>query len=118
VQPDPVSGFSEDLDFTLLDPAHLEDAFLAKLFEEVPEWVYERTGLGLPREARKVAVYTTSLISSKDARLFRSVIPSKIFESMGMGLPILPAQPEGEAAGIGARARAPRRGGVPYTRVI
>lgn len=52
--------FSEDLDFTLLDPAHLEEAFLGKLFEEVSEWVYQRTGLDLPREARKVAVYRTS----------------------------------------------------------
>jgi predicted nucleotidyltransferase component of viral defense system len=52
--------FSEDLDFTLRDPAHLEEAFLGKLFEEVAEWVYERTGLDLPREARKVEVYATS----------------------------------------------------------
>ena len=41
-----------------------------------------------------------SLVHLKDDSLFRSVIPSKIFESMGMGLPILLAQPEGEAAEI------------------
>ncbi len=31
--------FSEDLDFTLTDPAHLDQVFLRKLFEEVGEWV-------------------------------------------------------------------------------
>jgi glycosyltransferase involved in cell wall biosynthesis len=41
-----------------------------------------------------------SLIQLKDDPLFRSVIPSKIFESMGMGLPIILALPKGEASGI------------------
>ena len=31
--------FSEDLDFTLTDPAHLDEAFLHKLFQEVGDWV-------------------------------------------------------------------------------
>lgn len=50
--------FSEDLDFTLTDPAHLDEAFLRKLFEEVGEWVYDQVGLVLPPEARKFDVYT------------------------------------------------------------
>lgn len=41
-----------------------------------------------------------SLISLRDAALFKTVIPSKIFESMGMGLPILAAIPKGEASEI------------------
>ncbi|MDH3273571.1 MAG: glycosyltransferase family 4 protein [Gammaproteobacteria bacterium] len=41
-----------------------------------------------------------SLISLKNDALFRSVIPSKIFESMGMGLPIILSLPEGEASEI------------------
>ncbi|MDX2369982.1 MAG: glycosyltransferase family 4 protein [Colwellia sp.] len=41
-----------------------------------------------------------SLISLRDAALFKTVIPSKIFESMGMGLPILAAIPQGEASDI------------------
>lgn len=49
--------FSEDLDFTLLKHEHLDEAFLAKLFQEVADWVYEQTGLVLPPEARKVDVY-------------------------------------------------------------
>lgn len=50
--------FSEDLDFTLTDPAHLDEAFLRKLFQEVGDWVYDQTGLVLPPEARKFEVYT------------------------------------------------------------
>ena len=41
-----------------------------------------------------------SLVSLKDTALFDSVIPSKIFESMGMGLPILASIPGGEATRI------------------
>ena len=50
--------FSEDLDFTLTDPAHLDEAFLRNLFAEVGEWVYDQAGLVLPPEARKFDVYT------------------------------------------------------------
>ena len=49
--------FSEDLDFTLLVHEHLDEEFLGKLFQEICDWVYERTGLVLPPEARKVDVY-------------------------------------------------------------
>lgn len=52
--------FSEDLDFTLLEAAHLDGAFLAQLFGEIAAWVYERTGLEMPADARKVDVYTNS----------------------------------------------------------
>jgi glycosyltransferase involved in cell wall biosynthesis len=41
-----------------------------------------------------------SLISLRDTPLFKTVIPSKIFESMGMGLPMLAAIPHGEASEI------------------
>jgi glycosyltransferase involved in cell wall biosynthesis len=41
-----------------------------------------------------------SLVHLRNAPLFGTVIPSKIFESMGMGLPILLAAPEGEASRI------------------
>jgi glycosyltransferase involved in cell wall biosynthesis len=39
-----------------------------------------------------------SLISLKNADLFKTVIPSKIFESMGMGLPMIMTAPEGESS--------------------
>jgi len=41
-----------------------------------------------------------SLISLKDTDLFQTVIPSKIFESMGMGLPMVMTSPLGEATNI------------------
>lgn len=44
------------------------------------------------------ALCDLALVHLKDDPLFASVIPSKIFEAMGMGLPILLVQPEGEAA--------------------
>jgi colanic acid biosynthesis glycosyl transferase WcaI len=47
-----------------------------------------------------------SLVHLKDVDLFRSVIPSKIFESMGMGIPILIAVPEGEATRLVATCEA------------
>jgi predicted nucleotidyltransferase component of viral defense system len=50
--------FSEDLDFTLQDADHLDEEFLARVFEEVGEWVYDACGLLLPPEARKFEVFT------------------------------------------------------------
>ncbi len=41
-----------------------------------------------------------ALVHLKDNPLFKTVIPSKIFEAMGMGLPILLATPKGEASTI------------------
>lgn len=41
-----------------------------------------------------------SIVHLKNVPLFESVIPSKIFESMGMGLPIIIGVPKGEATGI------------------
>lgn len=49
--------FSEDLDFTLLDPAHLNQEFLIKTFEEISEWVYEQSGLELPPEHLRFEIY-------------------------------------------------------------
>lgn len=49
--------FSEDLDFTLLDPAHLNQSFLLKTFKEISEWVYEQSGLELPAASMKFEIY-------------------------------------------------------------
>ena len=59
----------------------------------------------MPRQAKENmpgiwSLCDISLIQLKDDPLFASVIPSKIFESMGMGLPIILSLPKGEAAGI------------------
>jgi colanic acid biosynthesis glycosyl transferase WcaI len=59
----------------------------------------------LPRQAKPAmpalwSVCDVSLITLRDDPLFSTVIPSKIFESMGMGLPIILSLPEGEASQI------------------
>lgn len=46
------------------------------------------------------ALCDISLIHLKNDKLFETVIPSKIFESMGMGLPMLMALPKGEASDL------------------
>lgn len=50
--------FSEDLDFTLTDPAHLDDVFLTQTFSEIGEWIYERTGIEIPANLHKFDIYT------------------------------------------------------------
>ncbi len=49
--------FSEDLDFTLTEPAHLDEAFLKRVFGEISEWVYERAGLELVADKQDFEVY-------------------------------------------------------------
>lgn len=51
--------FSEDLDFTILQPDHLNKGFLEKVFKEISGWIYEQTGLELPAENRAFEVYET-----------------------------------------------------------
>ena len=55
-----------------------------------------------PRErmASIWSVCDAALVPLRDTPTFRTVIPSKIFEAMAMGLPILMSLPEGEATGI------------------
>jgi len=59
----------------------------------------------IPRQPKEMmpalwSLCDISLISLRDTPLFEQVIPSKIFESMGMGLPMIISCPEGEATGI------------------
>ena len=50
--------FSEDLDFTLTDAAHLDNTFLTRTFSEVGTWIYERTGIELPANLQTFDIYT------------------------------------------------------------
>lgn len=59
----------------------------------------------IPRQTKELmpnlwSLCDISLISLKDTDLFKTVIPSKIFESMGMGLPMVMTSPVGEATRI------------------
>jgi len=49
--------FSEDLDFTLLDGAHLDERFLRALFTEIAQWIYDESGIELPDASRTFDVY-------------------------------------------------------------
>ena len=50
--------FSEDLDFTLRDAAHLDEAFLKRVFAEVGAWVYEETGIEVPVDGEEFELFT------------------------------------------------------------
>jgi len=59
----------------------------------------------IPRQPKEMmprlwSLCDVSLIHLKDTPVFKTVIPSKLFESMGMGLPVLVGVPEGEVTGI------------------
>ena len=49
--------FSEDLDFTIRNPDHLEQDFLLSSFKEVADWVYENTGIEVPYDLISFDVY-------------------------------------------------------------
>lgn len=49
--------FSEDLDFTLTDPAHLDSAFLKRVFAEIGERIYEETGIEFPPDVQEFEIY-------------------------------------------------------------
>src|ERR1700733_14404915 len=50
--------FSEDLDFTLRNEAHLDEAFLKRVFSEVSAWVYEESGIEIPADQQEFEIYT------------------------------------------------------------
>ena len=49
--------FSEDLDFTLREEAHLGEEFLRPVFEEIVEWVTEQSGLNIPTDQLAFDIY-------------------------------------------------------------
>lgn len=73
--------------------------------------INEARGMGLnnvcfvPPQAKEMmpkvwSICDVALIHLKDAPVFETVIPSKIFEAMGMGLPLIVAAPDGEVSHI------------------
>jgi predicted nucleotidyltransferase component of viral defense system len=49
--------FSEDLDFTLLRPTHIDAEFLQAVFAEVATRIYEEAGIEMPAEPMRFDVY-------------------------------------------------------------
>ncbi|MCB1512814.1 MAG: nucleotidyl transferase AbiEii/AbiGii toxin family protein, partial [Hyphomicrobiaceae bacterium] len=50
--------FSEDLDFTLRDDGHIDEAFLRRVFGEISEWIYEQSGLTFPTDQQRFEILT------------------------------------------------------------
>jgi glycosyltransferase involved in cell wall biosynthesis len=76
----------------------------AKLVEEAKRKGLTNVLLVPPQPKERVPSYWSlcdvALVHLKNTPVFETVIPSKIFEAMGMGLPVLIASPEGEASRI------------------
>jgi predicted nucleotidyltransferase component of viral defense system len=49
--------FSEDLDFTVIEPAQLDRDFLISRFKALATWLYDMTGIELPVELLRFDVY-------------------------------------------------------------
>jgi predicted nucleotidyltransferase component of viral defense system len=49
--------FSEDLDFTLLDPSQIDETFLKSAFADVSRWVLDRSGVEIPIDQVRFEVY-------------------------------------------------------------
>jgi Nucleotidyl transferase AbiEii toxin, Type IV TA system len=49
--------FSEDLDFTVVEPAQLDRDFLISRFKALGVWLYDMTGIELPAELLRFDVY-------------------------------------------------------------
>lgn len=49
--------FSEDLDFTLIRPEHLQGKFLMDIFGKIAEWIYEKSGIEIPSDTIRFEVY-------------------------------------------------------------
>ena len=63
--------FSEDLDFTLRDPAQPDEEFLLRVLSEVADWVYQNAGISVPSEGVRVEVYTNQAgITNGQARVY------------------------------------------------
>lgn len=49
--------FSEDLDFTITNPDHLDQEFLVTIFKGIAQWVYEASGIEMPEDRIHFKVY-------------------------------------------------------------
>lgn len=49
--------FSEDLDFTITNPDHLDQEFLVTIFKEVAQWIYEESGIEMPEDRIRFKAY-------------------------------------------------------------
>ena len=50
--------FSEDLDFTITEPSHLNCDFLVETFSEISDWIFYATGFEIPKRLLNFEIYT------------------------------------------------------------
>jgi predicted nucleotidyltransferase component of viral defense system len=63
--------FSEDLDFTLRDRAHINVDFLRDTFADIANWIYEESGIEMPADRFIFEVYTNPRgVDSCQGRIF------------------------------------------------
>ena len=80
-----LSLFSEDLDFTLRDAAHLEDSFLRQALAQLGAWVYEQTGIEVPADGQEFDIYTNPRgnISGQGKLSYRGPVSPRDMRSPG-----------------------------------
>lgn len=91
--------FSEDLDFTVLTPDHINQDFLKRVFTEVVTWVEEQTGLKLPAEQIKFDVHPDSSKKYVEGKLYymgpmgqTASLPKIILDITNNEVLVLPSQ--------------------------
>jgi predicted nucleotidyltransferase component of viral defense system len=63
--------FSEDLDFTLSDPAQIDRDYLNAVFSEISEWIYENAGIDVPVDKLTFDIYENPRgVTSCQGRVF------------------------------------------------
>ena len=68
--------FSEDLDFTLADDAHLHEEFLRRVFADIAGAIYDRTGIEIPTDAQRFDLHRNPRGNSPARLVSRTVAPS------------------------------------------
>jgi predicted nucleotidyltransferase component of viral defense system len=52
--------FSEDLDFTLTNPDHLNEDYLLATFSDLSAWIYDQSGIEIPADSIRFEIYENS----------------------------------------------------------
>ncbi len=89
-----------DLHFLFIGAGAARDALIARARELALDNVSFHASVPKDDMPRAWSLCDVALIHLKDEPVFATVIPSKLFECFGMGVPVLFAGPEGEAAAI------------------
>lgn len=94
-----------DIRFLLVGPGAERDGLIVK----AQELGLRNVSIAPPQPKEQMpaiwSICDVALVHLKNTTLFETVIPSKIFEAMAMGLPILLVSPKGEASAIIERER-------------